>query len=112
MSVRKKMIKELEGYLDVLIKEAYVPKEYNVEEFSEYKLINRTYESLVDTKEFLKSDILNECFSFYLQEMTYRVTGEGITDLAKEMFLFVDLYGNENLDEATIANALNQMQFC
>ena len=111
MSVRKKMIKELEGYLDILIKETYVPKEYNVEEFSEYRLINSTYESLVDTKEYLSSDILNECFSFYLQEMTYRVTGEGITDLAKEMFLFVDLYGNQNLDEATIANALNQMQF-
>lgn len=111
MSVNKKIIKELETYLDILIKETYIPKDYNVEEFSEYRLVYHVYDLLDATKDHLESAILNKCFGFYLQEMKYRVTGEGIVDLVTELFLFLDLYINEVIDESIVAGTLNKIQF-
>lgn len=110
-NIQEDLIKELESYLKKIVKESYVPKEYDPKEFIEYRLINRVYENLLDTKEFLKSDILNDCLKFYLDEITYRITGEGISDLIKELFLFVDLYNNENTTETEINNVLSQIEY-
>lgn len=111
MSVNNKTMKELESYIDMLIKESYIPKEYDVKKLREYILIDRAYQLLEGTKDYLSSDILNECFIFYLEEMTYRITGEGIIELAKELFLFVELYNDEDVEEPTISNVLSNIQF-
>lgn len=93
------------------IKESYVPKEYNPQDFIEYRLISRIYEQLLESKGLLEADILADCLKFYLEEISYRVTGEGIIGLIKELFLFIDLYTKQITSEEDISQILNQISY-